>query len=256
MLEIQILVQDIRERGYGVIRSLHATESIQQWVTKAVVDALGDGGEYQYRKYIENHADWVQNLENLMGERKSDFDISIPWHLEHLGWSGRASLASWNMQIFNCKSTEGRTGFVDAAQLYDDMPAHYQNFLEMCSVRFNLSKLNIKSYTADGLAHPAVRISTACGRKCISLSPVLDGEELYKVGNEHPSNEDKELFSEIKFWVMRNVWSEPSRQDWHLWTSGDLLVVDLERMYHAVSGGFTPAQREFVGYWACPQEPF
>lgn len=84
---------------------------------------------------------------------------------------------------------------------------------------------------------------------------MVDGEELYKVGADFPTYFEREMFAEIKFWLMRNVWSEPENQQWHLWSEGDLLVVDLERMYHAVSGGFFPDQREFVGYWACPVQP-
>ena len=79
-------------------------------------------------------------------------------------------------------------------------------------------------------------------------SPIYE-DFLYSVNKEHPSKKDIKLFNEIVAWYKEQVEDNVNIQNWWEWSNGDLLIVDLSYMIHAVKGGFTPGQRIFSRYW-------
>ena len=62
------------------------------------------------------------------------------------------------------------------------------------------------------------------------------------------------LFKQIKNFVFYQITKNQSIRFYHEWKQGDLVIVDLFKMAHAVYGGFLPEEREFFGYWAYRSE--
>ena len=57
-------------------------------------------------------------------------------------------------------------------------------------------------------------------------------------------------FKEIRNFYFDQVLYNKDIRICHKWDEGDFLVVDLFKMAHAVTGGFNPKEREFIGLWA------
>ena len=169
-------------------------------------------------------------------------EIFIPWHLEHLQKEHPQVAASWNMLSFECETGAGNTGFVSAIDLYNEMPVEWKSFLELCDVMTEGKYI---------LPRKCIQNHRIKDEKIIRLSPNYPIYEdfLYSVNKEHPSKKDIKLFNEIVAWYKEQVEDNVNIQNWWEWSNGDLLIVDLSYMIHAVKGGFTPGQRIFSRYW-------
>ena len=166
-------------------------------------------------------------------------EIFIPWHLEHVQREHPQVAASWNMLSFKCEAGVGNTGFVNAIDLYNEMPIEWKSFLNMC---------DIMSESGYFLPRKCIQNHRIKDEKIIRLSPNYE-DILYSVNKKYPSKKDIKLFNKIVDWHKKQVEDNVNIQNWWEWSNGDLLIVDLSCMIHAVKGGFTPSQRIFSRYW-------
>jgi len=166
-------------------------------------------------------------------------ELFIPWHIEHVQKERSQIAASWNMLLFECSSGVGDTGFINAINLYNNMPDKWKLFLNECDV-INKSR--------NYLPRKCIQNHIVKDEKILRLSPNNE-DILYAVNKNKPSEKDIELFNEIVDWYLKEVNNNVEIQNWWQWSKGDLLIVDLSCMIHAVKGGFTPDQRIFSRYW-------
>jgi len=172
-------------------------------------------------------------------ELMSKNELFIPWHLEHVQKENPQVAASWNMLSFKCQIGVGNTGFVSAIDIYNKMPVEWRLFLDTCDV------MGKGGYF---LPRKCIQNHRIKDEKILRLSPNNE-DILYSVNKDSPSKKDIKLFNEIVAWYVRQVENNINIQNWWEWSNGDLLIVDLSCMIHAVKGGFTPSQRIFSRYW-------
>jgi len=166
-------------------------------------------------------------------------EIFIPWHLEHVQRQRPQIAASWNMLSFKCETGVGNTGFVNAIDAYNYMPVEWKSFLNLCEV------MDKGGYP---LPRKCIQNHIIKDEKILRLSPNNE-DILYSVNKNNPSKKEIKLFNEIASWHIEQVSNNLNIQNWWEWSNGDLLIVDLSCMIHAVKGGFTPSQRIFSRYW-------
>ena len=179
-------------------------------------------------------------------------DYVLDWHIEQVYYISPIVAGIWNMTTFTAPRGHGNTLFVDAATLYNDLSEVEKDLLSNATVVWSKP-----SPTTDGpyytkavglhpvLGVPILRVET--DRGCYS-SP-----ELYKVSGSPPSDSQIELFTRIMNKVKYRLTVDTDIRLTQEWEQGDLLVVDLYRMYHAVLGGFKYGERTFTGESVTPK---
>lgn len=253
-------IENFLQEGILAFRELHATEQQQRTILAYFGDKLGWLPNKKYPKthrYLENHDNALTVYAN-----KSKDDLIVLWHLEHCSVKHSQSAAAWNMLRFDCDSSCGTTGFIDASKIYEDMPKEWQVFLDKCMIRDHMygylaeefeetsqfKSLDGFTYTSHPrkavLDHPTRRI------KVCRINPILVPADLISVDGLKPSDDDLSLFSDIWDFYHKEIWENPDRAMWWQWKKGDLIIPDLSVMIHSVRGGFNFNEREFVGYWA------
>jgi alpha-ketoglutarate-dependent taurine dioxygenase len=90
--------------------------------------------------------------------------------------------------------------------------------------------------------------------KEIDMSPDLDDlnkfSMLYSVDERIPTLEEKIQYNTICQKIVRLLHSEEDYVKIQKWQQGDLLIVDIHSLIHAVTGGFTSDKRKFLGMWS------
>jgi alpha-ketoglutarate-dependent taurine dioxygenase len=195
----------------------------------------------QTDNYIENHS-----LRESI-ETAGTNDILLPWHIEHLYYSNPIVISTWNMTKFTTDTENGKTYFIDSEKAYNEMPEDWKNFLSLC-------KINNPNPDTDQSIDDFSPIVNhwISGNPLIRLAPrnnLGSGSTLKSVDNREATQTEKDLFEEIFMWFGNYVYSNQEDRIVHKWQQGDLLIVDIFKMNHAVTGGFDPADREFIGMW-------
>ena len=256
-MDIDALFEAFNESGLVAITGNKATENEQLEIAIAFGDRcnwIPNSNKKNFYTYKEDHS--LTFLEKLKSEPCAeellDERILVNWHLEHIHKRPMYVGAIWVMKTFNCSRFDGMTGFVDACELIDELKSDEVEFLKCCRIRYDENNLiyksvqNTISYTE--LNHvPAIDIHRTNSKNILRLTPAFDGEHLVSFKNREPSVSEVATFSEIKNKICNLVWKNRNIQFWWTWEEGDLLIVDLSRMYHSVTGGFKIGQRELIG---------
>jgi alpha-ketoglutarate-dependent taurine dioxygenase len=202
------------------------------------IDIEGDG---KTARYVENHSE-----RNLI-ETATSNDILLPWHIENLYSANPKVISTWNMTKFTTDSENGKTYFIDCKKAYDAMPEEWKMFLDVCKIN------NPNTATDENLDDfsPVVN-HWIDGRLLLRLAPRKNkdsGTTLRSVYDREPTELEKTLFEEIFTWFGNYVYNNEEERIVHKWEQGDLLIVDIFKLAHAVTGGFNPDDREFIGMW-------
>jgi alpha-ketoglutarate-dependent taurine dioxygenase len=147
------------------------------------------------------------------------------------------------MITFNTDTNNGKTYFVDSEKIYNRMPDEWKNFLEVCTI-------NGKNFNADNFK--LVKNHWITGNKVVRMkvTDLKEGtEDLFMVNENTPTKEDVDLFNEILVWFGNEVINNEDIRIVHKWKQGDIVIPDLFKLAHAVTGGFDPADRKFIGIW-------
>jgi alpha-ketoglutarate-dependent taurine dioxygenase len=190
-------------------------------------------------EYQENHA------HNIKIKTATEEDILLDWHIEHCYYDNPIVGATWNMKIFNTDSKNGQTYFVDTSDIYDKMPKNWKNLLDKCFLYLPALDINkfkiIKPHWITGL--PVIRIIF---KKGILLKNIHNFTDFN--GNPLSITEQEDLKKIINF-IIEEVKDNKNNRKIQQWSQGDLVIVDMFKLAHAVSGGFDPKDREFMGIW-------
>lgn len=191
--------------------------------------------------YVEDHS----RVENILTTTSDD--IIVFWHIEHVYYKNPIIAATWNMITFNTDNENGKTYFVDSSRLYEKLSDEWKSFLDSCIVGMGKSDVDIKFDDYKPI-----------GRHWITDKPVIrlrldwiDGatNTLVSVNGKTPTEEEQKTFTDICSWFNNEVITNEDLRMVHRWQKGDLVLVDLFRLAHAVTGGFNPIDRKFVGIW-------
>jgi len=192
-------------------------------------------------KYIEDHS---RNPRLRLAEKD---DVMLRWHIEHVTYKNPIVMSTWNMTKFTTDIENGKTYFVDCEKVYNAMPDDWKKFLSICKAN-HPRKNSLNTDEEFPLVHD----------HWITGNPVLrtvirefsyDNSQLVSVNDKNATDEDKELFKKISAWVNNYIYNNENIRIVQKWKQGDLLLVDIFKMAHAVTGGFDPKDREFIGMW-------
>lgn len=178
---------------------------------------------------------------NTDGDQK----VFLPWHLEHVEATDFPIFSGvWNMINFKAPPTAGATLFYDALNLYRNLKSDDQKFLNKCVVAWDQFDLTGPYYTPAVSLHPWMKVETI--RMDVDESMPFT-PYLYKFDGKDPSEEQKQRFSVLQKHVTELVNTDTENQYRQNWQEFDIAIIDIYRMYHAVVGGFSRGQREFMG---------
>jgi alpha-ketoglutarate-dependent taurine dioxygenase len=167
----------------------------------------------------------------------------IAWHIEHF-WRKRRTVASiWNMITFDCSEESGKTYFVDTNSAWNMINKEDQEFLKKCKT---LTYQSDEIYEADVVVKHwkfdqyllQFDFSIGNGEKYLSS---FDGRE--------PSIQEIENFNRIIMFAKVEIKNNLDIRIVHKWKQGDLLIPDLFKLAHTVTGGFRPEERYFETIW-------
>jgi hypothetical protein len=159
-----------------------------------------------------------------------------------------------NVVISNTSGTgrfiteNGKTYFVNSKLLYEQLPDYLKSFLNKCVIYDKEANAEAKP------THNMIEKHWITGEPVIRTSFVYEvsntNQSLYSVDGKDPSEEDFQTYAEGIDWLHDQLYYNTDIRIVHKWKQGDLVVPDMFLMYHAVTGGFSPNDREFVGIWS------
>lgn len=178
----------------------------------------------------------------------------LDWHIEQVFYVDPFLAAAWNMfHVGYSDKNAGNTYFVDSSYLYDTLSDDYKEFLQDAILTWDkpigpnsgfgpfytraLDKGPVNGRTT-------LRIETDGG--CL-ISPSLCKKE-----KRDPTDEEIKKFNRILFHLKSELKNNEDIRYVQQWEEGDVVLVDLFRMYHAVSGGFNFGERKFHGIFTRP----
>lgn len=212
--------------------------------------------------YKENHATAISGF----GEVDKD-TVLVPWHVEGLFHLRPQTAGAWIMRKFECPADSGTTGFIDMSRVWEYLLESKPDLADFAT-RSRFTSIEAieghedqwKQNVSQGVdpffiwykpyySNAAVEVSSITSQNVLRLS-CNDGY-LFSVDGEPPSEDHYKLAEQLSAFVHDICVQEPEDMtSWWHWGEGDLMLVDLFRMQHAVKGGFNEGDRILHGYWA------
>ncbi|MGA1047064.1 MAG: TauD/TfdA family dioxygenase [Minisyncoccia bacterium] len=201
---------------------------------------------YENNRYIENHAR-RSNIDSVGAD-----EVLVEWHIEHTYYPNPIVAATWNMYKFNTDTENGKTYFVDTGVIFETFSDEEKEFLVNCNITEEESvkkELMTQSKISDN--YPIISNHWISGKPIIRYT-MLPGNRypvLVSYKNESPDDEAKSYFNSLMGKVTNEIALNEDIRIVQKWREGDLVIPDLFKLAHAVTGGFKSADREFIGIW-------
>lgn len=269
-LDIRKYVNIFLEDGIVFLKNIHATTQEQWDITCAFGELIGflpnissigqDPRSPFYCLENEDHKNTFDRHVNGPVDISSDDNIFIEWHIENIHQNNPQIAASWNMVKFKCSPTSGTTGFVNMKKIISLLPNEWVEFLNKVKIKSMIEtnehgvildvqdKKNLKD-------RPIIVEHYKTGVPVLRMGFYKNENMLSSVDNLSPTQDQLEMFLEIEKYISDQVINESTNQDWISWDEGDLVLVDLFTMAHAVKGGFNLGERIFSRVWCYKEEP-
>lgn len=185
--------------------------------------------------YVENHA---RHIESIMS--RDAYDTILPWHMEHVFRTNSIVSGLWNMQLFTCNNKFGKTYFVDTAKLFNNLNKRDQDFMLKVKLKDKGGK--------EDLFIDLVQKHRITNENVIRFPfPRHHDVELFQFDGKDFDASILQEYKEIYGFIYNKITTDESIRFEQMWQQGDLLIVDLFKMAHAVTGGFMPEERKFTG---------
>lgn len=244
-------------------KKLYLTEQQQRTILCRIGDKLNYLPNSHYPKghrYAEAHDNALSVFPNTPKD-----ELVVKWHIEHCSVTHSPFIGVWNMIKHECSSDSGNTLFIDSWEIYKSLPQDWQQFLDKCDIKDIMEGYlaedfdetsefgSLDGYTYRSVPRKAIFTDPTTGFKSIRANCITVFEKLISFDGREPTEEEQEKLNTIVDYY-REIAMENKDQFWQywVWDEGDLLIPNLQRMLHAVCGGFNFDEREFVGYWGYP----
>ena len=247
MGDIPAVAETFKESSIVCIRGTNATKAEQLEITKRLGDVLDWTPNTKtdfLHEYTENHS------RNPSAPSSAGDDIVLSWHIEHPDYDNYNPLVAgvWNMQKFTCSSDVGMTYFMDSRDVYEGLFSEEEkDFLRKAESSW------VEMYSEDREITNNAKVVARHwidGRELIRLEMhQLPTVKLFKFDGQDPTEEQEAFFQKMVSKFVDEVDTNADLVLAHHWQEGDILIPDLHTMIHAVTGGFSPEEREFTGYW-------
>lgn len=207
-----------------------------------IMNLLGDNLNWYPNSYIQNPSDYIEDHHKHMNSNNiaTKNSIMLGWHQEHVASNNGAFVSGlWNMTLFNCSPDTGKTYFVDMAKFYKNLPEEDKFFLNKCRAKVKLED--------NFVLYDLVSLHWITGERV--LRTYFDNEviELFEVDGKSPSNLEIIKFNSLCKHISSEINFNENIRMQHIWQKGDLLITDLFKLAHAVSGGFNKNERKLEG---------
>lgn len=223
-------------------RGANCSRVEQEELMKIWGDALGwwpNSTSHDDPMYYETHH---QNMNNTT--RSDISSIMLQWHLEHVGKTEEFYVgACWCMNLFKCDPSAGKTLFVDVIDVYRSFSQEDRDFLASIEV-----DLIPKDPEGKVERHPFCQKHWITGENVVR--PVFNGSHDTKVSTvagQPPTEEDRKRFKHLFDVIVKQVTDNEDIRLEHWWVEGDMLILDVFRWAHAVTGGFKENERKLDG---------
>jgi len=232
-------------------RNANLTEKDQFDFAKKLGKLIGWSLINDESKYIENH------------ERKSEIvsgpdDIIVEWHVEHTYYVNPIVASTWNMYNFKTDKENGKTYFIDTNVIFEMLTEEEKQFLldsRITEPDF-IKEAQLKNGFASGTLnfaddYPIIAEHWLTNKPIIRFTilpkPYMVRLVSYKGGV--PNEDNLSYFEGLIRKIEDIIWTNEDIRMVHKWQQGDLVIPDMFKLAHAVTGGFRPEDREFRGIW-------
>jgi len=229
--------------GILVISDFKFEYADQDWLIRELGDDLGwwpnNSHETKVDFYTCNHE------QEVTWDRRPD-EVFLPWHMEHVEYVNPIWAGIWNMHTFSAAHGSGMTYFMDGRSIYNSLSKDWQEFLDksvVCWDQFDgtgpfvTPAVERHFYTKE----PVIRLDVDVSRPFPTYLYTYEGRE--------PSVDEALLFLRIMTEVENIVYNSTDLRIVQKWKQNDVIIADIFRMYHAVTGGFYKGEREFSGFF-------
>lgn len=203
----------------------------------------------KHEHYIMTHEGFNKNANDDTGD-----DIRSMWHQEHIYYANSIIYGNWNNTIFNTDKENGKTYFYDMCNLYKTLPDDTKEFLKKCTADVTGNDYDdpINEDTGDFDPKDRVIEYSPIGYHWITNEPVLRVKFWYaNVLNKYDGRPctpvEQEKFDTIINDIRNFVVNDEENRIVQKWQLGDLVISDLYKCAHAVTGGFNIKDRQFTG---------
>jgi alpha-ketoglutarate-dependent taurine dioxygenase len=197
--------------------------------------------------YTENHSRLTKDSSKYVSDNN---EVMLFWHVEHPHYANPIVASTWNMYKFTTDSENGKTYFVDMEKLFIRLPEEYKDFAKRCLL-YNTYNKTIYNFI---------------GYHWISNNPVIRTSNIYQgldkvidpVSSDivDPTEDDFLIYKKMSSWIQKEVTTNLDIRIVHKWKQGDIVMPDMYKMCHAVTGGFDSKDREFTGIWGYRSNDF
>lgn len=242
--KVPAAVEVFNRDGLALFRGHEFTEDEQKQITRLFGDHLNWNINSQSSPQdldssfvFGGHSD---NPDKDYGKSSSDYVLD--WHIEQIHYVTPPLGGVWYMKKFLCQPGTGQTVFIDSAELYETFSEEDRDFLSKSIIFWDKPVNTGKGpfYTKAVQEHPItgspilrVEMDVGC-----SITPVL-----YSIDGGEPTKEQVQKFESMRIRIKDELLHNKSIKYSQEWETGDLLVVDFFRMYHAVLGGYKYNER-------------
>lgn len=234
---MDLYLKKFRTNGFVGFKRLNATEEEQKEIFNIFCKNFNIIAENY--GYSENHNLSIKKEKNKILKN----NILVSWHYEHIENKVETLASCWNMTNFTCDNSCGVTLFANGEEIIDDFTDSEINFLKKCVVVTNHNNHEDKNYRTP------IRESKINNSRVLRIDPSYIVEKLVSFDGRKPSVSEISQYMKIQRKFEQMLLPDSNHVKGWSWSKGDLLVIDLFRMCHAVLGGFEPQEREFIGIW-------
>jgi alpha-ketoglutarate-dependent taurine dioxygenase len=209
-------------------------------------------------------------------EKQTNDHCILNWHVEHSYWENPICAASWNMHTFKEEdSKNGRTLFYPMDKYFENLSDEDKEFALSAYIKVYHEPKEGHGLNEFADPHKHWKIGDEwIANRPIAVDHFLTGKKTYRIANlgvqpnhlgkincldningEKPTKEQIAMYAkqtmQTKMKVAKSLASETDDICLiHEWQEGDLLIPDLFKMAHSITGGFDSRKRKFRGWWA------
>jgi len=200
------------------------------------------------------HTEDHRHTFNRHKEPISPQDLFIEWHIENIHKETPETIACWNMTTCLTKSGAGDTVFVNMENFYAKIPEQWRIFLKDIKIKSTVKTDNNGKFLFDNdlskTAEQSVVIVHPVTNQLVLRIPIYDDEYIVSsYQNKNLNKNDLTMMEDIKKYIKTNIADNKNIKERIIWKQGDLVVVDLFKMAHAVYGGFSAGDRILHRIW-------
>ena len=246
--DIDLYVQKFLDDGILFFKNLFLSEENQLNLFKTIGEKANFKPEN--KTDIEDHKNTFDRYQKTILEN----EIFIEWHLENIQQENPQVAASWSMEKCECPTTSGKTFCVNMSDFYLNLPDKWKSFLEHLTIEINIENDNngvvfVDKNIQEKNIKPVVQEHYLNKNKVLRIPFYEEDYKPYQYNGCELTEDDLNVFTEIKDYIQKNITDNLDSNNYISWEKGDLVIIDLFTIAHAVSGGFNIGERIFSRIW-------